>query len=103
MLTINVGKRLNRDGEIWLIFMTSDKVLSLTLNKLLLIGYYLVNIGYIFYSIISWPELYSYMKVINTLASKISIILLILCYLHYQNIIIISIIFKFKHQKKWKI
>lgn len=48
LITIHIGKLLNQNG---LVFLTNqlagNKPLALAINNLLLIGYYLINIGYI--------------------------------------------------------
>lgn len=48
LLTIHIGKLLNQNGLVFLTHqLAGDKALALTINNLLLIGYYLINIGYI--------------------------------------------------------
>lgn len=100
IITVYVGYQLHRDGRLLLIYFFKNIEFVEKLNNVLLLGYYLVNIGYVFYAISSWritnnPILMS--------LQKISIILLILGYLHYQNIIFIYLFFKFKLLKKWKL
>lgn len=100
IVTVYVGYQLHRDGRLLLIYLFKNIEFVDRLNNILLLGYYLVNIGYVFYAISSWritnnPILMS--------LQKISVILLILGYLHYQNIIFIYLFFKFKLLKKWKL
>jgi hypothetical protein len=98
-----VGYKLHLDGGVWIASLMEDSVMAILLNNLLLMGYYLVNIGFIFYTFSSWGNLISWANSINELSHKLSIILLLLGYLHYQNIILINIFFTFKHSKKWKL
>ena len=102
-VTIIVGNKLHRDGGIWIASLLGDKIFSERLNNLLLLGYYLVNIGYIFYAFTSWGILQNWVDVLEVLSQKISRILLILGYLHYQNIILIHIFFTYNLLKKWNI
>lgn len=47
-ITINVGKQLSTNGLIFLVHHLKDnQELANAINKLLLIGFYLINIGYI--------------------------------------------------------
>lgn len=56
------------------------------INKLLLIGYYLVNLGYITISLNFWENVTDIFILINSLVSRVGYILLILGGLHYFNI-----------------
>ncbi len=102
-VTVIVGNKLHRDGGVWIASLFGDKSFAERLNNLLLMGYYLVNIGYIFYAFTSWGELKNWIEVVEALSKKISSILLILGYLHYQNIILIHIFFTYNLLKKWKL
>ncbi|MBP6385880.1 MAG: hypothetical protein KA313_01210 [Pseudarcicella sp.] len=102
-VAIIVGKKLHRDGSIWLESIVKEKSFSDKINNLLLMGYYLVNIGYIFYAIISFGELQTYSDILRVLSNKIGVILLILGYLHYQNLIFIYIFYNLNFIKKWKL
>jgi hypothetical protein len=103
LLTFYVGNRLNADGEVWLIHLFQAKEFAIQLNRLLLIGYYLVNIGYVFYSFVQWGTMNTPAVAIQLLSQKMGVICLILGYLHYQNILVISLLFNFNLLKKWKI
>jgi len=102
-VTVIVGNKLHQDGSVWIGSLFWDKLFSDRLNKLLLMGYYLVNIGYIFYSFASWGELENWGDIVEALSKKIGSILLILGYLHYQNIILIHLFFTYNLLKKWKL
>lgn len=60
------------------------------INEILLIGYYLVTIGYCFITIITWEQLTNFEDLINETASKTAKILIILAFLHYLNLISIQ-------------
>jgi hypothetical protein len=102
-VTVYVGYKLHRDGGVWIASLMDDKSMAVRLNDLLLMGYYLVNIGLIFYTFSTWGELENWMNSLHLLSRKVGLILLLLGYLHYQNIILINIFFTFKHTKKWKL
>ncbi|MGL4629570.1 MAG: hypothetical protein ACRCVT_00080 [Leadbetterella sp.] len=102
-VTVYVGYKLHKDGGVWILSIVKDDTIGVRLNNLLLMGYYLVNIGFIFYTLATPMTLETFTQAIQVVGKKLGIILLILAYLHYQNIILIYIYFTFKHQKKWKI
>ena len=103
IVTFYVGNRLYRDGEVWLLNLFQEEEFTKRLNRILLLGYYLVNVGYIFFSFVSWGQMNSLQEAIHILSKKTGIILLILGYLHYQNILLISIMFNLNLLKKWKL
>lgn len=64
--------------------------LCVQINKTLLVGYYLVNIGYSAMTLIWWNEIMTIQLLIETLAIKIATIAFILSILHYSNIYILT-------------
>jgi hypothetical protein len=95
-----VGKKLHRDGGIWLSALFDGHALGTRLNNMLLLGYILVNIGYAFYTMTAWDL--SMPPVLEALR-KTGFNMLILSVLHFQNIIVI---YYFNHKKitqQWKI
>lgn len=102
-ITIYVGNLLYLDGGIWLSDLLGSFEWVGKMNNLLRIGYYLVNLGYVFYAINDWEVMNNWLTALIQLAEKIGMILLLLGYLHYQNIILISIFHNLNTQKKWKI
>lgn len=60
------------------------------INKLLLLGYYLFNLGYVVLSVQQWKQLQNMMDVINMVANKSGTIILMLGIMHYFNMFWIS-------------
>ncbi len=100
ILVFWVGKRLHRDGEVWINHLFFAHPMAIRLNNLLLLGYYLVNIGYSIFTLTNWN--YAEFPLLEA-ARKIGVILLILSWLHYQNIIAIYFFHNNKILEKWKI
>lgn len=71
--------------------------LGLQINKLLLVGYYLVNMGYIVFSLSQWETLSSLLELIEAISQKATFIILGLAGLHYLNIFTLSLLFKNKN------
>lgn len=86
-----VGKICYRNGNIFVAQLIPDHVdLCHQINKVLLVGYYLVNIGYSAMTLLQWQHILSVQELIETLASKIALIAFMLAVLHYLNIYILT-------------
>ena len=96
-ITIFVGYKCFKTGEIYLLYIIKDTHTCTAINRILLVSYYLVNIGYIAFTISDGEIINSLLQTIEILISKISIILIILSILHYFNLLTI---YKFKKQLK---
>ena len=99
-ITLVVGKLCHKNGIHFITSILDDEKLSITINNLLLIGYYLVNIGYVFISLINWNEITNSTKLIEELSIRSSYIILLLTVLHYLNITSLFILNKRKKNKK---
>lgn len=85
-ITIDVGRRCYHAGKSYLEYLIHDTDLCLTINRILLGCYYLINLGYIAISLTSWDRVESIEQVLTVTAIRIGNIMLILCVLHYINI-----------------
>jgi len=85
-LTLKVGYICYKNGEIYLfkIFQDNQHVVK-PLNLLLLVGYYLVNIGYALFAISTWKEINDTADMLYKICSNTGEILVILGVLHYFN------------------
>ena len=93
-ITIDVGRRCFNSGKVYLEYLIKDKDFCLTVNRILLGSYYLVNLGYIAISLSSWGKITSMEEVLATVFSRIRYIILILCFLHFTNILMLYILRK---------
>ncbi len=86
-ITIVVGYMFHKYGFFLILNLFNGNVQAAkSINNLLLVAYYLVNLGYLAISISTWPELLSIVQVLQLLFHKISLILLVLGILHFNNI-----------------
>lgn len=85
-ITIEVGRRCYHAGKTYLEYVFNDKNLCLTINKVLLGCYYLINLGYIAINISNWETVNSMEKLVSVTAVRIGCITLILCFLHFINL-----------------
>ncbi|MCX8531243.1 hypothetical protein [Chryseobacterium luquanense] len=85
-ITVDVGRRCFNSGKIYLEYLIKDKDFCLTVNRILLGSYYLVNLGYIALNLSFWNKISTLEELLITVSTRIGIIILILCALHFTNI-----------------
>ncbi|KPH15096.1 hypothetical protein AMQ68_06775 [Chryseobacterium sp. ERMR1:04] len=91
---MDVGRRCFNSGKVYLEYLIKDKDFCLTVNRILLGSYYLVNLGYIALSLSSWGNIASLEDVLITVFTRVGYIILILCFLHFTNIFTLYILRK---------
>lgn len=90
-MIIRVGKICYINGNVFVLALIPEhKELCLKINQLLLLGYYLLNIGYCAMALLFWDTILTFPQLIEILIFKIGIIVLIIAIMHYINIILIS-------------
>lgn len=88
-VTMWVARTLFRNGKLFLIdIFHGDKDLAQAVNNLLLVGFYLINIGYAVYTLRVISEVNTARVVIEVLSLKIGAIILILGCMHFLNMFI---------------
>ncbi|WP_131707569.1 hypothetical protein [Chryseobacterium angstadtii] len=85
-ITVDVGRRCFQAGKSYLEYLIHDQEMCLTINRILLGCYYLLNLGYIAVNLAFWDRVSSVEEMIAVTAIRIGNIVLILCVLHYINI-----------------
>ena len=87
--TIWVGTTLHRNGRIFLVnAFHGNAELADSVNHLLVVGFYLVNIGYVALALRTAGNLASARAAIELVSDKIGIVLLVLGAMHFGNIYI---------------
>jgi hypothetical protein len=90
ILTVWVARTLFVNGRIFLVeIFHQDHTLADSVNKLLLVGFYLINIGYAVYTLRIVDSIETTQAVIETLSMKIGWIILILGAMHFFNLFIL--------------
>jgi len=88
-LTIWVAKTLFKNGKVFLVdIFHGNKELADSVNNLLLVGFYLINIGYAVYTLRITSAISSYQEVIEKLSLKVGFIILVLGAMHFFNLYI---------------
>ncbi len=85
-ITVIVGWTLYKKGIVFLNDAFNSNIeLASILNKFLLLGYYLLNLGYAAVSIHIFSEIYSFSQLIEELSKRIGLLMIGLAIMHYFN------------------
>ena len=85
-----VGRYFYTNGRVFIISLFGGNVsLADQINKLLLLAYYLFNIGYTFIKLRHWQKVNTIEQLLSSLARNIAVLVLILAVTHYFNMIVI--------------
>jgi hypothetical protein len=88
-LTIWVAKTLFKNGKVFLIdIFHGNKELADSVNNLLLVGFYLVNIGYAVYTLQVHSAIVNPQEMIEMLSVKVGFIILLLGAMHFFNLFV---------------
>lgn len=91
--TCFLGKSLNKHGEHFLRAIFQDRMeIVLPVNKILLIGFYLVNIGLILLFHSAQAEINNLRNSLEYLSIKIGITYIVIAVMHYLNILVFILI-----------
>lgn len=83
-----VGRSFHKNGRIFILSLFKDNVaLADTTNNLLLVGYYLLHIGYTVMQLSYWQQIRSPEEMISSIALKTGTLLFILVGMHYINML----------------
>lgn len=90
-IIIKVGKICHNNGNIYVSALIPNEIeICHKINNVLLLGYYLLNIGYCSMTLISWEKIISLEQLLETIAFKTAIIICIISLLHYFNLFILT-------------
>jgi ABC-type Co2+ transport system permease subunit len=85
-VTVHVGWRFYRNGRFYLLALfRNDAPVADAVNRLLLTGYYLLNLGYVALMLRSWPTLLNWTEVLLSVCLMTGRILLTLGLIHFCN------------------
>lgn len=100
-LAIWVGQTLFRNGRVFLVDAFGGReALADSINHLLLVGFYLINIGYISFALTSDVSVESWRRLLEVLSQKIGLVAIILGALHVGNVYVFRKIHH--HERQFK-
>ena len=92
-LTIWVASTLSRNGRVFLVDVFEDKEdLADAVNKLLVVGFYLLNLGFVMLYLRSGEAVEDLTGLFETLSVKIGIVMLVLGVVHFFNVYVFNTI-----------
>ncbi len=90
-LTIWVAKTLHKNGRVFLIkSMNNDEAIADSVNHLLVVGFYLVNIGFVLLYLKLNRVVPDINGVFEALSTKLGVVMLVLGAMHFFNIYIFA-------------
>jgi hypothetical protein len=90
-LTVWVARTLHASGRIFLLdAFHGNEALADSVNQLLVVGFYLINIGYIAIALKTEQPLATIREAIELESQKIGVVLLILGFMHFFNMFVLA-------------
>jgi hypothetical protein len=90
-LTIWVARTLSKSGRVFLVdSFLGNQELADSVNRLLVVGFYLINIGYVALALKYGDKPSDVAGVIEVLSTKVGLVLLVLGAMHFFNLYIFS-------------
>ena len=96
-LIVYVGRYFYTNGRVFIISLfNGQEALADQVNRLLLIGYYLLNIGYAFLKLRQWEKIGGLEAMVSSVAGNIGALIFILALIHYCNMLVIYLLSRSK-------
>jgi len=90
-LTVWVARTLHRSGRVFLVDAFHGNVeLADSVNHLLVVGFYLINVGYIALALTTTSAMATFREIVELESVKIGVVLLILGGMHFFNILVFA-------------
>jgi hypothetical protein len=91
LLTVWVAQTLHKNGRIFLVdCFGGNEPMADSVNHLLVVGFYLINFGYVTLALKTDTPPLDTQQIIENLSGKIGIVLLVLGGMHFLNLIVFS-------------
>src|SRR5437867_2118597 len=90
-LTVWVARTLHKNGRIFLVdSFHGNEPLADSVNHLLVVGFYLINIGYVTLALKYGAAALNAQQFLETLSTKVGLVLVVLGAMHFFNLFIFS-------------
>ena len=97
LVTVHVGLAFYRNGRVYILnLLAGDEALTDSINRILLTGYYLLNLGYAAVMISFWKTIGTYTELIASIGMMTGRIFITLGVIHFFNMAVIYFISKRK-------
>jgi hypothetical protein len=99
-ITVWVGRTLSKNGRVFLVEnFEGQETLADSINHLLLVGFYLVNIGFISLALRYGEKPSDAVGAVEFLSTKIGLVVVVLGVMHFFNM---NMLVKFRHSKLFR-
>jgi len=90
-LTVWVARTLHKNGRIFLVdsFLGNEKLAD-SVNHLLIVGFYLINVGYVTLALKYGVRAASLQEGVEILSTKVGLVLLVLGFMHFFNLFVFT-------------
>lgn len=93
LVTVHVGLSFYRNGRTYILSLfRGDAGLTDFVNKLLLVGYYLLNLGYAAVMIRFWDTITTWTELLTSICTMTGKIMLTLAVIHFINMSVIYLV-----------
>lgn len=97
LITVHVGLRFYKNGRLYILnLLNGDQELTNFINRLLLVGYYLLNLGYAAMMISIWEAITNWIDLFTSISIMTGRIMLTLGVIHFMNMTVIYFLSKQK-------
>jgi hypothetical protein len=84
-ITVHVGLIFYRNGKSYILNLLHDEKFTLFINRILLIGYYLLNLGYVTMTLRFGKTMYTWADVLTSICTRTGKIMCMLGVIHFFN------------------
>jgi hypothetical protein len=90
-LTVWVARTLHRNGRIFLVdsFLGNERLAD-SVNHLLVVGFYLINVGYVTLALKYGVKAATLQEGLEVLSTKVGLVLLVLGAMHFFNLLVFT-------------
>ena len=90
-VTVWVAHTLHKNGKVFLVdAFHGDLALADSVNHLLVVGFYLVNVGYVSLALATTDQVTSVRQTFELVSNKVGFVLLVLGFMHFFNLFVFS-------------
>jgi len=90
-VTVWVARTLHNNGRVFLVdAFHGDAALADSVNHLLVVGFYLINVGYVSMALTTTQQVASLRQTFELVSDKVGLVLLVLGGMHFFNLFVFS-------------
>ena len=99
LVIVQAGQALYKSGHYFLVKVFQDNTIATAINKLLLLGYYLMNIAYVLLVLQTETKAFETQSMVELVSQKAGVIILLLAAMHFFNLTVFTLWKKYSSAK----